>query len=164
MHLGNGTIIIDPIQMAIADCLAAYDYDPPFDIIAYTAIAVRKPRDRYDYEGRAHSLWFCDAHDEGVYRWYEIAIMVQPLIPERSTLDPFALTPTDEKAAHAFTPVMDVRQIAWQPLPFDQGDEEQFIERWLDWFAAAADGTLSHPSHMPEQSGGKYRPPRRHGH
>lgn len=164
MHLGNGTIIIDPIQMAIAECLAAYDYEPPFDVIAYTAIAVRKPRDRYDYEGRAHSLWFCDAHDEGVYRWYEIAFMVQPLIPERSTLDPFALPPTDEKAAHAFTPVMDVRQIAWQPLPFDQGGEEQFIERWLDWFAAAVDGTLSHPSHMPEQSGGKYRPPRRREH
>ena len=164
MHLGNGTIIIDPIQMAIAECLAAYDYEPPFDVIAYTAIAVRKPRDRYDYEGRAHSLWFCDAHDEGVYRWYEIAFMVQPLIPERSTLDPFALPPTDENAAHSFTPVMNVCQIAWQPLPFDQGGEEQFIERWLDWFAAAVDGTLSHPSHLPEQSDGKYRPPRRRGH
>jgi len=164
MHLGNGTIIIDPIKMAIAECLAAYDYEPSFDVIAYSAIAVRKPRDRYGYEGRAHSLWFCDAHDEGVYRWYEIAFMVQPLIPERYTLDPFALSPTDENAAQAFTPVMGVRQIAWQPLPFDQGDEGQLIERWLAWFAAAVDGTISHPSHMPERSGGKYRPPRSRGH
>lgn len=161
MHLGDGALIIDPFQIAPADCLAAFDYEPPFDVIAYTAIAARKPRDHYDYEGRAHSLWFCDAHDEGVYRWYELAFMVQPLVPERYTLDPFALPPTDEYAARAFTPVMEVRQVAWQPVPFDQGDEEQFIERWLAWFAAAVDGTLSHPSHMPEQSGGKYRPPRR---
>ena len=34
--------------------------------------------------------------------------MVQPLIPERYTLDPFALPPSDEKAAQAFTPVMGV--------------------------------------------------------
>jgi len=161
LGLRDGALIIDPIQMAPADCLAAYDYEPPFDVIAYTAIAAHKPRDRYDYEGRAHSLWFCDAHDEGVYRWYEIAFMVRPSIPERSTLDPFALPPTDVNAAHAFTPVMDIRQIAWQPLPFDQGDEEQFIERWLAWFAAAADGTLGHPSRMPENSGGRFRPPRR---
>lgn len=161
LRLGPGVLVIEPVQTAPPDCLAAFDYAPPFDVIAYTAIAARKPRDRYDYEGRAHSLWFCDAHDESVYRWYELAFMVRPMIAQRSTLDPFALPPTDEDAAHAFTPVMSVRQVAWQPLPFDQGDEEQFIGRWLTWFAAAADGSLSHPTRMPEQSGGKFRPPRR---
>jgi len=160
LQLGNGALIIDPIQAAPADCLAAYGYTP-FDVIAYTALAARKPKDPWDYEGRSHSLWFCDAHDEGVYRWYELAFMVQPLIPERYTLDPFAMPPTDENAAGAFTPVMGIRQIAWQSLPFDHGDEAQFIERWLTWFAAAVDGSLRHPSHMPEQSGGKFRPARR---
>ncbi len=159
--LRDGVLVIEPVQMAPADSLAAFDYTPPFDVIAYTEIAARKPRDRYGYEGRAHSLWFCDAHDEGVYRWYELAFMVRPMIAQRFTLDPFALLPTDNDAADAFTPVMSIRQIAWQPLPFDQGDEEQFMERWLTWFAAAADGTLSHPSSMPENSGGKFRPCRR---
>lgn len=126
--------------------------------------AVRKTKDRYDYEGRAHSLWFCDAQDEGIYRWHEIAFMVSPLIPQRFTLDPFALSPIDELAGRAFSPVMDVRQLAWQPLSFDQGNEDQFIERWAMWFAAAADGTLGHPSHMPEQSGGKFRQPQRRRH
>jgi hypothetical protein len=157
VQLGDGALVIDPVQAAPAECLAAFDYEPPFDVIAYTAIAARKPRDRYGYEGRAHSLWFCDAHDEGVYRWYELAFMVFPTVGERFTLDPFALSPTDEYAGRALTPVMDVRQIAWQPIPFDQGDEEQFIERWLGWFAAAADGSLSHPPTMPENSGGRYR-------
>jgi len=157
LQLGDGALIIDPIQSAPAECLAAYDYAPTFDVIIYTAIAAHKPQDRFGYEGRSHSLWFCDAHDEGVYRWYELAFMVNPFVAERYTLDPFALPPTDENAAQALTPVMTVRQVAWQPLPFDQGNEEQFIERWLTWFAAAADGSLGHPSQMPENSGGKYR-------
>lgn len=161
LQLGDGTLVINSVQPAPADCLSYYDDAPPFDVIAYTALAARKPRDHYNYEGRAHSLWFCDAHDEGVYRWFELAFMVRPGIPEGYTLDPFALPPTDEKAVGAFAPAMTIRQIAWQPIPFDQGNEEQFIERWLTWFAAAVDGSLSHPSHMPEQSGGKYRRARR---
>lgn len=159
LQLGDGALVVEAVQAAPADCLAAFDYEPPFDVIAYTTIAARKPRDRYNYEGRAHSLWFCDAHEEDVYRWYELAFMVTPTIAQRSTLEPFALPPTDEDAAGALMPVMDVRQVAWQPLPFDQGEEEQFIERWLEWFAAAADGSLSHPRSMPENSGGRYRAP-----
>jgi serine/threonine-protein kinase len=160
LSLGDGNLIIDPVQAVAAGCLAAFDYEPPFDVIAYTAIAAYKPRDRYNYEGRQHSLWFCDAHDEGVYRWYELAFMVLPMISESYTVDPFALPPTRQEAAGALAPITDVRQLAWQPLPFDQGEEEQFIERWLGWFAAAADGSLSHPQTMPEKSGGKYRFPR----
>ena len=161
LSLGDGALIVDSVQMAPADCLTASNYEPPFDVIAYAAIAARKSRDPHGYEGRAHSLWFCDAHEEGIYRWYELAFMVRPSVPQRFTLDPFALPPSDEYAARAFMPVMDVRQIAWQPLPFDQGDEEQFIERWLTWFAEAADGTISRPASMPEKSGGRFRSPRR---
>ncbi|MFC1917921.1 serine/threonine-protein kinase [Chloroflexota bacterium] len=157
LELGDGKLIIDPIEAVPANCLTAFGFAPPFDVIAYAAIAVRKPRDQWNYDGRAHSLWFCDAHDEGHYRWFELAFMVRPGIPEGYTIDPFALPPMDEKAAGAFSPVMSRRQIAWQPLPFDHGDEEQFIERWLTWFAGVVDGSIRHPSHMPEQSGGKYR-------
>jgi len=159
-RLREGILAVDPypIKAAPADCLAAPGYEPPFDVIAYTAIAARRQRDVYDYEGRAHSLWFCDAHDEGVYRWYELAFMVSPLVAQRSTLYPFALAPTDNYAGRALAPVTDVRQVAWQPAPFDQGDEEQFIGRWLEWFAAAADGSLSYPRYMPEDSGGRFRP------
>jgi serine/threonine-protein kinase len=159
LSLGDGSLIVTPLQMAPADCLAAFDYGSPFDVIAYTAIAVRKPRDRSAYEGRAHSLWFCDAQAEGLYRWYELAFMVSPLVAERFTLEPFALAPTDEHAGRALAPVMDVRQVAWQPVAFDHGDEEKFIERWLEWFAAAASRSLQHPTTMPENSGGRYRSP-----
>ncbi len=157
-RLGDGLLIVDAVQPAPVDCLAAFDYAPTFDVIAYSAIGARKDRDRYGYEGRAHSLWFCDAHDEGVYRWYELAFMIRPGIQQSSTLDPFALAPTEELAGRSLTPVMDIRQLAWQPIPIDQGGEGPFIERWLEWFAAAADGSLTRPSHMPESSGGRHRP------
>jgi serine/threonine-protein kinase len=159
VRLGGGQLGVNRVEMAPADCLAVYDYAPAFDVIAHSTIVVRKPKDRYDYEGRAHSLWFCDAHDAGVYRWYELAFMVTPGLTYGFSVDPFPLAPTDEMAASALSPVHDVRQVAWAPLPFDQGDEEQFLERWLGWLAAAADGSLSHPPRMPENSGGKYRYP-----
>lgn len=80
--------------------------------------------------------------------------MVTPSIPQRFSCDPFALNPTDDDAAKALAPAMTQRQVAWQPRPFNQGDEEQFIERWLSWFADAASGNLTHPSKMPDDPGG----------
>jgi len=157
VSLGDGRLFIDAILPAPADSLGGRYGSPPFDVIAYTLISARKPLDHYGYEGRSHSLWFCDAHDAGVYRWFETAFMIQPLVRESSTINPFALAPTDEDAGGAFSNTMTVRQIAWEPLPFDQGDGEQFIERWLGWFAAAVAGTLTHPRVLPEGSGGRHR-------
>jgi len=159
VQLGDGRLSVDLTQPAPPKCLAAFGGPPAFDVIAHATIAVHQPRDRYHYEGRSHSLWFCDAYDKGVYRWFETAFMIMPLIPLTSTVNPFALSPTNEEAAEAFSPTMAERQVAWEPLPFDQGDEEQFIERWLGWFAQAAQGTLRNPPSMPENSGGRHRHP-----
>lgn len=159
IQLGEGRLSVDPIQPAPPQCLAAFGGPPAFDVIAHTAITVHKPRDRYQYEGRSHSLWFCDAYEKDVYRWFETAFMVMPLIPVISTINPFSLSPTNEEAAEAFSPTMAERQVAWEPLPFDQGDDEQFIERWLGWFAGAASGALHNPPSMPENSGGRHRRP-----
>jgi serine/threonine-protein kinase len=158
--LGEASLSINPIQPAPPNCLAAFGGPPTFDVIAYTAIAVHQSRDRYGYEGRSHSLWFCDAHDEGIYRWFETAFMVMPLVPDIRTVNPFASSSVGEEAAHAFSSTLTNRQVAWEPLAFDQGDEEQFIERWIGWFAGAASGGLHNPSRMPEDSGGRHRRPR----
>lgn len=157
VQLGSGVLIIGRIMQAPLNCLAVSGDRAPFDVIAYTSITARKLRDRYDYEGRSHSLWFCDAHNAGVYRWFETAFMVMPGIPEGSAIDPFAFAPTDKDAGIAFAQAMSHRQVAWEPLPFDQGDEDQFIERWIGWFAEASTGRLSHPFSMPENSGGHFR-------
>jgi eukaryotic-like serine/threonine-protein kinase len=160
LRMNQGQIEVGQFEHSPYGCLEFSGYDAPFDVIGYTYIAVKKPRDRYGYEGRAHSLWFCDAHEEGVFRWFELAFMFRGAIPQRYVLDPTALPPTKEEAIGALCPyVMAVNQVAWQPIPIDQGAEDAFIERWLTWFAEAVDGSLRHPSLMPENSGGHYRYP-----
>ncbi len=131
---------------------STYDdvYDPPFEIMAYSDIVLQILSTRDGYEGRAHSLWYCDAKETGVFRWYETAFMISPLIPKRSRIDPFALEPGQE-AYIALSPAMVEYQVAWPFTPIDQGDEEDFLERWIGWFADGAQGLLGRPRKMPER-------------
>jgi len=76
--------------------------------------------------------------------------MVNPFISRRGRFDPSALNPGEE-AYGALSPAMTEYQVAWPFAPIDQGKESEFVERWLAWFADAAEGELRHPSHMPEQ-------------
>ncbi len=154
VRLGSGALVVDSVSSSPVNLSAS----PRLDVIAYTLIEVHQPLDPYGYEGRSHSLWFCDTHDAGVYRWFETAFMIHPLVRESSTVAPFALAPSNKDAVAAFSSfVVGRRQIAWEPVPFDQGNEEQFIERWLEGFAEAVNGTLRRPSQMPETSGGRHR-------
>ena len=61
--------------------------------------------DSHGFEGRSHSLWYCDAQEAGVFRWYEMAFMIMPSIPKRGRIDPFALSPGRD-AYVALSPVM----------------------------------------------------------
>ena len=130
--------------------LDAGTYGPTFEVAAYSSITVQIKPDQHGFEGRSHSLWYCDAREAGVFRWYETAFMIFPLIPKWSRLDPFALAPGRD-AYIALSPVIAEYQVAWPFTPIDQGDESDFIERWIGWFAEAAQGLLRHPSHMPER-------------
>ena len=133
--------------------------DLPFEVVAYSTITVSQPPSKYQvvsYEGRSHSLWFCDAHDVGVFRWYETAFML--LRCRRVTLSPFSLSPVTRNAAIAIGPALHTVQLAWPFTPIDQGGEDEFFERWLLWFAEGAQGQLRHPSGMPERDPrGSYR-------
>ena len=125
-------------------------YEPPFEIVVYSEIFLRVQPDPRGYEGRSHSLWYCDAQEAGTFRWYETAFMIMPGMPRRSHLDPFAMDPGPD-AYEALAPVLGAYQVAWPFMPIDQGDEDDFIERWLGWFAEAAQGQLRRPSRMPER-------------
>ena len=122
----------------------------PFEVVGYSSITLRIPRDQFGYEGRCHSLWYCDAQEDGVYRWYETAFMINPIISRSVPIDPFALNPGQD-AYNAISPGIQEYQPAWPFTPIDQGDEDDFIERWIRWFAAAAQGKLEHPKMMPER-------------
>ena len=131
----------------------------PFEVVAYSSITVTRPPSKYEvdgYEGRSHSLWFCDAHDVGVFRWYETAF--RRTFGGDGALSPFSLSPLERIAAIAIGPALDTRSLARPFTPIDQGAEGEFIERWIGWFADAAQGQLRHPAGMPEgDPRGSYR-------
>lgn len=118
-------------------------------MIAHSVVTVVTPPDRAGYEGRSHSLWFCDPTTPGAYGWHETAFMVSPLIVRRSRQDPFA-RPPGEESAKALSNAMTEYQAAWPFTPLVIGDLDEFVDRWTGWFAAAAQGALTRPSRMPE--------------
>lgn len=122
---------------------------PKFDVIAQSSLTVRFPR-YGDYEGRSHSLWYCDAENQGEYGWYETAFMCSGLSRRRSTIDPFSLD-TGEESAKAVWNGMAEFQVAWPFTRLNIGDLDDFIDRWADWLAKASTGGLAHPSLMPEK-------------
>jgi serine/threonine protein kinase len=130
---------------------------PTFDVICHAELNLRIPEDRYQYKGRSHSLWFCDAQAEGEYAWYETAFMVSALIPRRGRQNPFALAPGEE-SAKALWMGMAEYQMAWPFTRLVLGELDDFINRWAGWFADAAGGRLTHPSTMPERdASGSFR-------
>ncbi|MFE3109717.1 serine/threonine-protein kinase [Kitasatospora indigofera] len=127
------------------------DMTPPFDVIAYAIISLECDAKYQGYQGRIHSLWYCDAKTEGEYHWYETAFMTNPLMTRLApAIEPFALVPGPEAQA-ALRPGMDARQVAWPFTEVDISDLDAFIDRWTQWLATAAAGQLSHPSTMPER-------------
>ena len=127
-------------------------YSSPIDVVAYSRITLRKPANQFGYEGRAHSLWYCDAKDAGVFRWYETSFMGTFGAYDGDRISPFSLDPGNQDAYYAISQITHTVQVAWPFTPFDQGDEGEFIERWIGWLADAAQGNLNRPSSMPERS------------
>lgn len=41
---------------------------PAFDVVAHAGVILRIPKDRYEFAGRSHSLWYCDAFNERLWK------------------------------------------------------------------------------------------------
>ena len=122
-------------------------YGASFEVIAYTSVAVQVPPDRYGYKGRSHSLWYCDAEELGVFRWYETAFMS---ISRRLPYVPMALDPGKESYDALSKVSFTIAQVALRFAPIDQGNERNFVDRWIGWFADAVEGRLCRPNQLPE--------------
>ncbi|MGT2502838.1 serine/threonine-protein kinase [Bradyrhizobium guangxiense] len=120
---------------------------PVFDVVANAGIILRIPRDRYDFEGRSHSLWYCDAFEKDRFEWVETALMVSPMVPKTTTMRPFMADPGPEAAAALWAGLAEF-QLAW---PIQPVDADELIDRWSSWLADAAQGRLHAPSTMPER-------------
>jgi serine/threonine-protein kinase len=86
---------------------------PAFEVIAHAAIGIQIPANRFAYEGRVHSLWYCDAHEKGRYQWFETAFMVSAFIPKRGRQNPFALDPGEDSAKAVWNGMAEW-QVAWR--------------------------------------------------
>ncbi|MFC8277680.1 serine/threonine-protein kinase [Streptomyces sp. NPDC057271] len=123
----------------------------PFDVIASATLSLKIPANHHGYGGRSHSLWYADAQTEDQYQWFETAFMSTPFRPVAETTKPFALNPHHESRT-AISPTLGMHQVAWPFTPLVIGDLDEFIDRWADWLARAANGQLAHPSNMPERN------------
>lgn len=123
---------------------------PAFDLITSSELDLRVPADYYGYEGRSHSLWFCDAQEAGRYQWFETAFMLSAFTRQMARQDPFSLDPGQD-AALAVGSGYNRIQVAWPFTPVTTGELDEFVSRWGGWLADAAEGQLHRPSHMPEQ-------------
>lgn len=109
------------------------------------------PADHYGYEGRSHSLWYCDAQEVGRYQWFETAFMLSAFTRQMARQDPFSLN-TGEDAALAVGSGFNHTQVAWPFTALSAGDPNEFVSRWAGWLAEAAQGQLHRPSSMPERN------------
>ncbi|WP_247600182.1 serine/threonine-protein kinase [Mycobacterium intracellulare] len=124
------------------------NWTTPFTVIAESVIAVTRPQQARDgWAGRSHSLWFCDAKEENLFEWYELAFWDGPY--SHPTMEPFAGSAAGNHIA--FEPVMAKRALAWPITVLDRSDLSEFIGRWLGWFGDAARGRLERPNGMPER-------------
>lgn len=137
-------------KLGISHANEAGSWSGPFEVAAAATIVVNVSRDSSGWQGRAHSLWFCDAQEKGRFAWYETAFMSSPLSGASSAVEPFSLTPAE--ASVAFSGVTGTTQVAWPVEEIDRSDLSDIVDRWIGWFADAASGLLRRPSLMPERS------------
>ena len=119
-------------------------YGANFSVIAYARIRLTVNTPNSAYKGRSHSLWYCDAQEAGVFRWYETAFITSGLSKAPRATEPFDLPP-DRDAFLAHSNVMHTINVALPFVAIDQGDEAEFINRWIGWFADGVQGQLRRP-------------------
>ena len=136
------------------------DEPPPFDVVAWSLIAVSGLKNEQGYVERGHALWFCDAQRRGDYKWYELAFK-HCATPHYHAGNPGHYSPTglrpDQVGVRAaFGPRPTDVEVAWPFTPLVDGHLDEFVNRWAEWFAAAAEGRLQIQT-TPERSIGVWR-------
>ena len=148
VRLGTAILSLSSVEQSREEAWG--HFKPTFQVIAHAAIDLQIPPDRFGYEGRSHSLWFCDPQEADVFRWYETSFMVSPLLPKRTRQNPIALPPGEDSGKALGTAIAEW-EVAWPFTIIEAGNEVEFLERWMAWFAQAAQGQLGQSSSMPER-------------
>jgi serine/threonine-protein kinase len=146
--------VLGQAKFTVTDASSSSVWDSesgPFAVTSTATIDLVSTHPHATYVGRSHSVWFSDAVTEGDFGWYETAFMTSPLMSHRREQEPFALDPGAE-ALTALSPGLAQVQVAWPFTRLTPGDLDAFISCWAELLAAAASGSLDHPTHMPERA------------
>lgn len=148
---------ISGAKLGLSQVQPSPEWHGPFSVIAFANIAVNlggtNPR---GWQGRSHSLWFCDAHEEGRFAWYEMAFMDSPFSRSQPAVEPYSCQPP--VGAIAFQNVIGAMQLAWPVEELDRANPTAFLDRWTGWLADAVEQCFNRPSTMPEkQPSGSWR-------
>jgi serine/threonine-protein kinase len=165
--IGPGTDILESLELGKANLLIGKPVivsnrewatpSPPFDVICFSTIRLRQQQGPNGYQGRSHSLWFCDGEVEGAYRWFELAFVDAIHGLDGPVERPNSLAPAT-LSANGLRPIMaGVARLAYGPMPIDQGDQDPFIDAWIDRFARASMGQLEPPSQPFQGDFAKFR-------
>ncbi len=122
-------------------------YKPRFDVVAFAGLEIQTPPSSFAYYGCSHSLWYCDAQEPGVFRWFETAFRPSVASHLSANGGPMRLPP-GEDAGKALWPMGSLWDHVWPFTPIDRDHSEAFIERWLGWFADAIEGSLRPPNNI----------------
>lgn len=155
--LGGVSIRTDSIKQYPPGVFQGRGQPVRFDVVAATSLGVMIPVTQSSYQGRAHSLWYCDAQQEGVYRWYELGFGISALTGRQANLIPLDLDPENTDAVLAMSNTSHTFEIARNPGPIDQSDATEFVDRWVGYFADGILGNLAAPSQLPENPTGFHR-------
>ena len=127
-----------------------YREAPAFDVVAHAQISVNVPT-LHNSGGRSHSLWYCDAREEGRFQWFETAFMVTPVFPQQSDHSVRSRWIRGKYPRKPFGGHGAAIQLARPFEPLQANSLDSFIDRWASWFADAVSGRLRYPSRMPER-------------
>jgi len=115
-----------------------------WDVVCGDSIKVAQDGGR----GRSASLWYARRGATGPYEWIEVSYWslwpADPRVPQPCFLSP------GRDADYAASNTMHVWQLAHPPRSLRGVGRDDFIERWIEHFAAAATGRLQTPSRLPE--------------
>ena len=147
--ISSVTLVAAHLEFAGPRIVEPERWSGPFEVIACASIELEQTSTHNDYPGRSHSLWYCDALQEGRFEWFELAFMDSPLFGGRRRMEPYAAQP--EGISIAFDRVIGATQLAWPLEQLDRADPQEFVDRWIGWFAEASNSKLFRPSTMPEK-------------
>lgn len=147
--ISSVTLVAARLEFAGPRIVEPERWSGPFEVIACASIELLQTSSQNEYPGRSHSLWYCDALHEGRFEWFELAFMDSPLFGGRQRMEPYAERP--ERISIAFERVIGTAQLAWPLEQLDRADPQEFVDRWIGWFAEASNSKLFRPSTMPEK-------------